>query len=389
MNRTTTLLTSLLVVSLVLAGCSGTKTTTSSSTAKETTILKTTTVTSTGPGTTMVQTQTVTTTETSTPSASSSSSSPSTGPSGPNPNGDPADTQPPTISGLTVTSSLQNTITATWSAADPDGDIAPVVKSQLQWSLDTSPNTWNSRPFISDRGTKTDSITGLDSCTPLHLRVHAVDNAQTPHETTSASLAAQTNAGPTLTVTGVTFSNVLDDKITVTWSTTGPDDMSSFIMYGTTASYGAISTTAVGTGLHAVTLQSLSPNTSYNLNVRAANHCATANTVNSGNSVQQTAQLVNIDILGNSGPLSFAPAGQSVSGPISVPAGLPIVFQIKNKDSIVHSWEIVGKNYGSGDIAAGATVKVPSSIILTASGSSPYDIRCTHHTTMTGKINAS
>jgi hypothetical protein len=347
---------------LLLAGCSGDPTTVTKSVTvtRETTVTQTTTV---------------------TPTATLS-------------------TPPPTTSSPPTTSTTTSATTSTPPGVRPQVDNVTVeevgqVSARMRWHINGSSDA-RSRveygagsafdrqgPLVNGTGAKSTVLGGLPSCTSFQARIKATGGG---FEVVSAPVAFQTGGIPPAT-SAIAVATTMHDSLTVAWSITGADDVTSYVEFGTTTAYGSSTAARSGPGGHTATLSALSPNTEYHLRVRASSACGTAQ---GNDQVFRTARLVQVDIFGNSGPASFGPGGAAAAGPVTV-SGVPatgrdMVFSIRNKDAQTHTWSIDGKSYTSDAISAGATFTMPASITLTPG---TYTMRCTLHTSMTGTLQVS
>ena len=348
---------------LLLAGCAGGKDdpTTAVTVTKKETVTQTTSV---APTTTSASPTTTPTTTAATTSATSTTTTSSTVPG-----------VRPQVDNVTLEGVDQTSARVRWEI-NGSGD----ARSRVEYGIGSAFNQQTS--LANGTGAQTKLLTGLASCTAYQVRIKATGGG---FEVISPS-ASFTTLGMPPSTTAPTVGTTMHSSLAVAWTVTGADDVTSFVEYGTTTAYGTASATQTGTGGKTATLPNLSQNTEYHVRVRVSSACGNTQ---SADVVFRTALLVPIDIFGNSGAASFGPGGAATPGPITISgvpaAGRDMVFVIKNKDSMTHTFSIDGKAYTSDPISAGATYTMPTSIKLTPGG---YTIRCTLHTNpaMTGTL---
>lgn len=369
------LLAACVLLMVVVSGCSSPPSSTSTASTSSTaatattpatvTYTTTTTATNTATGTSASTTTTTSTTSTTSTSTTTTSQGPS-------------DVAAPVIEDVIVTVLGPSSIRVAWTVND-ESSVTSQVEYATAANFATTPLRTASQ---SGSGEKTQDITGLSSCTTYRVRIYAKDVYD--HEVVSAPSIDVTTTGPAPAVTGVTVLNIMHDSFTVRWNVSGAPDTQSQIQFGTTSAYGQTTPLQFGTGTKTAVVSGLTGNTDYNYRVSASNPCGGLMTPNA---IQKTARLVTVTINAPAipgGQATFSPGG--TTNPVAVTAGRPIVFEIKNMDSVQHNWNIDGATpaYGSGNIGAGLTFTMPTSITFTAGD---HTMKCTIHN-MTGTVRA-
>jgi hypothetical protein len=265
-----------------------------------------------------------------------------------------------------VTALTQNGASVSWNVQDENG----LEQSHVEYSRADAANHYATHG--SDQmgnGTKTYALSGLSSCTSYEVRVFAIDTAGQQALGYPSPGTFTTLAGATPGISGVVASGIMDDHLHMAWTASGPSDLQTRVEYGPTIGYDTFTPYQTGPGARSADLTGLTPAKGYHVRVHLDSPCGPAD---SPDMIVMTAMLVHVDILGNNGPVnSFSP------DPQSVPGATPIVFEVKNKDSMAHDWNIQGQNYGTGAIASGATVKTGATISLTSG--TTYKVYCNIH----------
>ena len=363
------LLAALVVAGLVLSGCAASDdsggSSSSLSSSKRTTS-KTTTATSTpAPGVTQTQTTTVTVTQTPTTVPTTTPAPP---PPPPTPSG-PADTSSPIVNDTATTSVSDTFAQVAWNVSDND----PAVASRVEYGAGAG-NFSGRTPDLSGAGSHAQGLLPLHSCTDYSFRVSAVDRAGNTGIGLPSPATFHT-AGAAPTVSSVAANDVMHTSMKIVWTIAGPGDTQSQLMYGTSA----LTTSTpfqTGAGIRSVVISGLAQNTVYNYQVHVVSPCGNTD---SAVKTQRTAQLILVDINGNYGSInSFSPGSGSA---LSLVYDHPYVFQVKNKDTMTHTFNIepiVISAYNSGDIPAGTTYTFPASITFPTAGTS-FEMRCSYH----------
>lgn len=378
-----TLLAALVVAGLVLSGCASSDdsggSSSSVSTSKRTTTSRTTTTPAPGATPVVTQTQTQTVTVTQTPTSTPTTTPP---PPPPTPSG-PADTSAPVVND-TATSSVSDTFAqVAWNVSDND----PAVASRVDYGQGSG-NFSGHTSDLSGAGSHAQGLLSLHSCTDYSFRVSAVDRAGNTGIGLPSPATFHT-AGSAPTVSAVGANDVMHTSMKIVWTVAGPGDTQSQLLYGTSALTTSTSF-QTGAGIRSVVISGLAQNTLYNYQVHVVSPCGT---VDSAVKTQRTAQLILVDINGNYGSInSFSPGSSSA---LSLVHDHPYVFQVKNKDTMTHTFNvepIVTSAYNSGDIPAGTTYTFPASITFPTAGTS-FEMRCSYHNTgpspMKGTISIS
>lgn len=253
------------------------------------------------------------------------------------------------------------------------------AQSRVEYGLGGSFNRQTG--LVNGTGAQTQVLTGLASCSAYTARIRATGGGFN----INSDAISFTTLGMAPAATNPVASQVMQDHFTVAWSLTGADDVTSFLEFGTTTSYGQSTSVQSGTGSHTAMLAGLTQNTDYHFRVQVRSACGNTQ---SGDATQHTAMVVPIDIFGSLGAASYGPGGAATGGPVTVNLGgrtsLPLVFVIHNKDSMQHTWNLASTPpYNSGSISAGATVTMTPSIVLPAG---TYTISCSFHTGMSGTV---
>ncbi|MHB8633827.1 MAG: cupredoxin domain-containing protein [Thermoplasmatota archaeon] len=360
----------LLVAAVVLAGCArpapapSSTTTPPPATVIVTTIVPGPVQTVTPPPEIVTVTVTPSPAETTTPPPSSTS----TAPPGP----------PPVLTDVAATVLSPNRAVVRWTV----GDVVPGVRSQALYGPGTGLGL--ATPTQVGNGTYPMLLTGLASCSAYSYKVVATS---TDGGTNASEVGTfTTQDGPSLNASAITAGVIMHNSLNITWHVTGPTDAVSTVDYGPTTAYG-YSLTAVGNGTVSTTITGLQSSKDYHLQLHVETPC---HSFSRSDQLFHTATLVAVDIVGNNGPLSFAPAGSS-AGPVSAPAGTPVVFSVHNKDTAAHDFSLKGQSYGSNLISPGQTVIVVPSITLAAGQYTIYSSQDnpggTSPTGMSGTLN--
>jgi hypothetical protein len=183
----------------------------------------------------------------------------------------PADTTPPTISAVAVSSITQNSAVVTWTTnegSDTQVEYGTTASYGSLSSLNTSMVTSHSQ-----------TISGLASGTLYHYRARsrdAANNLGTSTDFTFTTTAAPDTTPPT--ISSVSASSITQNSAVVSWSTNEASNTQ--VQYGTTTSYG--SSTTINSSMvtsHSQALSGLSASTLYHYRVLsrdAANNLATS-----------------------------------------------------------------------------------------------------------------
>ena len=171
----------------------------------------------------------------------------------------------PVISGVTATAITSSSATITWST---DVGSSTLVNYGLTSGYGSA-STLNSALVTAH----TVTLTGLTPSTTYNYNV--VSSNGTP--ATSANFTFATVAAPPPVISAVTASGITQTSATITWTT--DQTSTGLVNYGLSTAYGSQSTlisTLVSN--HSVTLNGLTPGTTYNYNVVSANGAGTAAT---------------------------------------------------------------------------------------------------------------
>ena len=227
-----------------------------------------------------------------------------------------------TFTGAASSSSLTGaTLTAT--LADPDD--AEQVRYRIQIATDNafSSLVLDYRSAFGDEGAVTYTygasgtyLVGTATTTlPLgsyYLRLRAEDDASASSAwyTVSGVAFNITNAPDTTppTISSVSVASVSTSTATITWSTN--EAATSRVDYGTTASYGSVSSSSATTTSHSRTLSGLTPATVYQYRVQSTD--ASSNTATSSNATFTTQNLPDTTAPGISG-ISVDPESDSAT----------------------------------------------------------------------------
>jgi len=169
-----------------------------------------------------------------------------------------ADTTPPNIQSVSLSSTTETGAVITWETDEPATSQVNYGKTETYGSttpLDTNLSTSHSV-----------TLTGLDPNTTYNFKVISTDAAgnEATSEGELTTLAEADKTPPT--ISGVNVSNITESSAIITWTTNEP--ATSQVTYGKTETYG--STTSEDTNLstsHSVTLTGLDDDTTYNFRV--------------------------------------------------------------------------------------------------------------------------
>ena len=185
----------------------------------------------------------------------------------------------PAISGVTISGITASSATITWTTDQPSS-------SQVAFGTTTgygSLSALNSSPVTLHSVT----LTGLNPSTTYNFAVVSAVLAQTA---TSANFTFSTLASIPVN-SSVTASGITATSATITWTTDQP--ASSQVEFGVTTAYGSLSTLNPAlTTLHTVTLTGLTPGTTFDYAVMAANSAGTATSNNLTFSTQVSIPLI-------------------------------------------------------------------------------------------------
>jgi alpha-tubulin suppressor-like RCC1 family protein len=169
----------------------------------------------------------------------------------------------PSISSVATSSITTSTAIVTW-VTDEDSDSIVDYGTSVSYGS-VAANTSDSTT------THAVSLTGLSSGTTYYFKVSSKDSSAniTEDDNSSSGYTFTTDADSTAPViSGMSAINVSDTKATIAWDT---DELSdSRIDYGTSNSYGNVSTSSTSTYQHSITLTGLSRETTYYFKVTSA-----------------------------------------------------------------------------------------------------------------------
>ncbi len=288
---------------------------------------------------------------------------------------------PPVLPAINNVSAIPaaNSAVVGWNVTGGTG----VLSSHVEYGFSSIANFTSQTATIPGEGDHVQTLPSLASCNDYKFRIAATDGAGTTVRTAAQTFT--TLPGPALAASAISVTSVIDTGFSVQWTVAGPVDARSHVEYGTTAAYGSTTADLMGTGTKGIAITGLSAATDYNFRISMTSPCGTAT---SANIVQKTAKVEHVDINGNfAGLHSFKPGSTADGSPMNVDANKPLVFDIKNLDTVTHRWVIDGLTpaYGSPDITAGNTYHFPISVTLAPN---TYTMKCTIHPTMTGTIKA-
>jgi uncharacterized lipoprotein YddW (UPF0748 family) len=166
-------------------------------------------------------------------------------------------TSAPAISNVSATNITASAAVVNWATDQP-------ATSQVEYGTTTSygtTTTLDSTLVTSHTAT----LSGLSASTLYHFRVISTSENGT---TTSGDYTFSTNGPPTISDAQVT--SITTNGATITWTTTAP--ATSQVAYGTTSSYGSLSTlNSANVTSHAVALTGLTANTTYHCQALSSN----------------------------------------------------------------------------------------------------------------------
>jgi hypothetical protein len=167
------------------------------------------------------------------------------------------DTTAPILASI-ASSTSQTTITVTWTTDEP-------ATSEVEYGLTGSYEfTASSSVLVTDHSV---TLTGLTAATEYHFRAGSRD--ATGNLGTSTDHVVITSAVPDTTAPQITAiaSTTSTTTVTITWTTDEP--ASSVILYGTSATYSATSTSLALVTNHSVTLTELTASTTYHFQLQS------------------------------------------------------------------------------------------------------------------------
>jgi hypothetical protein len=263
------------------------------------------------------------------------------------------DTTAPGISSVASSSITATGATITWLTDEQGSSI-------VDYGTTTSYGTSTTE---TDTGTRVIShsvaLTGLTGGTTYHFQVRSKDDAGTPNTGTSSDYTFTTTAAPDTTAPSI--SNIVatptHNSVQITWDTN--EAASSYVDYGTTASYGT-TTSEVDTSprvtSHSVTISSLSSATVYHFRLNSKDAAT-----NNGQSTDQTFTT-------SAAPDTTAPVISSV---VATPSGTSVVITWttdENASSIVDYGAT--SSYGTTTSEADTSPRVTSHSVTISSLSS-------------------
>lgn len=269
----------------------------------------------------------------------------------------------PSLSGTSIGQVGQTSATATWTVQDSTGTITSWVK----WGTAVGSYTLGTSTIYQNTGTKSHPITGLTAGTTYHAKMYAsdgtteVESADYPFTTTAAAQPPD--------VTNVQITAVKKDGFTVSWTVTGPSDVTSRVVYGS----GSLGAVQQGTGPQTFPVTGLTEAMAYSVKVRAsasgfADEESTPQT-------QYTADELVFSIVADSGPNAYSPTSRTAS------SATPLILKVTNNAGTGHSLTVTTA-LDADPIGVGATVTTNSAILPAQT----YNFYCKYHGTMTGTL---
>jgi hypothetical protein len=177
-----------------------------------------------------------------------------------------SDTTAPTISSVTSSNITATGATITW-LTDEQGS------SQVEYGTTDSYGTSTTEADTSTRVlSHSVTLTGLTGSTTYHFRAKSKDDAGTPNEGVSGDYTFTTSTAPDTTAPSI--SNIVatptHNSVVITWDT--DEAASSYVDYGTTASYGTTTSetdTSPRVTSHSVSISGLSAATTYHFRLNS------------------------------------------------------------------------------------------------------------------------
>jgi len=180
-----------------------------------------------------------------------------------------------------------NILNATYFLLNPAPDTTPPVitdgptatpedcSAQIHWTTDEAATTVVEYGLTQSYGNEVSIsgytqnhivvISGLNSNTTYHFRVKSTDSSQNgPTVSSDETFTTTSNTNPQIT-TAPSVTNLTSSSATIVWIT---DELSSSeVEYGTTTDYGTTASSSGYTLNHSVTLNGLTPETTYHYRV--------------------------------------------------------------------------------------------------------------------------
>lgn len=267
------------------------------------------------------------------------------------------------ITGVSVSDVNDTSARVSWTVSSPNSGITSRV--EIPGRTIHAPIGAGSRSVLVDT---------LAPSTTYTFQVIATDSTGTEKRSPEPAGQFTTSAPPVpVSIGSVAVTGVNTTSFTVTFELDGPDGLTSKVEYGTSLSYGSSKAAADGTGTKSVTLDGLAERTLYHFRIVAE---ADAETEETTDQEQSTAQLLEVRILSNSGGSSFA------HDPSTLQASVPVEISVTNEDSMSHTWTNGALDWDSGVLGAS------TSTTLTKQGltAGTYTFTCTLHPSMTGDL---